>query len=539
MPLPTPNTILNHTKFHHWYPGQEAALVSILNWLNNPSKRFLCASMPTGSGKSVLAALAQVLGGRRTAVLTTTKGLQNQYIQDFEEKPGMVDIRGQGNYLCSLVEDGETSVEDGSCHAGIYCSLKTSGCSYYDKLRVAKQSNMLITNYSYYLAQTHYGDGMSNKLDISGCKVDKPIQLLVCDEAHLAFQAIESFMAVYFSNSEIQALGVHFPTVDTWETWQDWALKTAMKAELEHENIKGEIKILSEEGGKVTGAMLRRAKHYGNLVIRLKSLSAANGKWIWDKKKSGISFTPVWPGQHANLLYQLTPKILLMSATLSPKTADSLNIPEAQREWLEVPSYFPKENSPIVHVKTARMNYKITPEDLNLWVTRIDQIINKRKDRKGIVFTVSYERRNYLMSNSHHVKIMYTHDKDNIYAIVERFKNAPPPAVLVSPTVTSGWDFAGDTCSYGIVSKIPYPDTRDTVVKARCEEDNDWGAYLAMQTLVQECGRGTRSAEDKCEYLICDDSWFWFWKRYKHFSPKWFQDRVKSGVVEIVPEPMV
>lgn len=529
MSLPTPNIILQHPKFSQWYPGQEEALVAILKWLNDPSKRFLCASMPTGSGKSLIAVLTHILGNRRTAVLTVTKGLQAQLTNDFEQS-GMVDIRGQNSYLCNLAQDGETSVEDGPCHAGISCHLKESGCTYYDRLNTAKASNLLVTNYSYYLAQTTYGkDG----LDID--HETNPVQLLVCDEAHLAFQAIESFMAVYLGNSEIGVLGLSFPDKPTWEDWQVWAGKAAVRAETEHESIKQDIR----EADKPTSTMLRRAKHFGNLVNRLKSLSSVHGRWIWDTKKSGIAFNPVWPGEHSAKLFQDTPKILVMSATFSAKTADSLNIPANQREWLEVPSYFPKSNSPIIHIRTARMNHRVTQADLQKWVTRIDQIINKRKDRKGIVFTVSYDRRNFLMANSMHSGIMHTHDKNNVFGVVERFKRAAPPAVLVSPSVTSGWDFAGDACQYGIVGKIPYPDTRDPVVKARCDEDADWGAYLAMQTLVQECGRGTRSAEDKCEYLIVDDSWLWFWPKYKHFSPQWFQDRVTKGVVEIVPEPLI
>lgn len=537
MALPTPNIILNHPKFDHWYPGQEEALQSIIQWLNGP-KRFLCASMPTGSGKSLLAVLSSVLGGKRAAVLTVTKGLQGQMTQDFEQS-GMVDIRGQNNYLCNLVQDGVTTVDDGPCHAGLSCSIRNDGCSYYNQLSEAKQSDMLVTNYSYYLAQTLHGkDGLQVAKDIN------PIQLLICDEAHLAFQAIESFVAVYLSNTEILGLGSTFPSESkespsSWDNWRYWASRTAIKADREQEKAKIDIKERSEAGGKITGAMLRKVKHYNNLSARLKSLSIAEGRWIWDKKQSGISFNPVWPGEHANLLFQQTPKILVMSATFSEKTADSLNIPKEQREWLEVPSYFPKANSPIVQVDTVRMNHRATADDLQRWVTRIDQIINKRKDRKGIVFTVSYERRNFLMANSMHVGIMHTHDNKNVYAAVEKFKKAPAPAVLVSPTVTSGWDFAGDTCLYGIVGKIPYPDTRDPVVKARCDDDKDWGAYLAMQTLVQECGRGTRSAEDKCEYLICDNNFSWFWRRYKQFSPAWFQARVKAGVVEVVPDPYI
>jgi len=171
MPLPTPNLILNHPKFDHWYPGQEEALVSILEWLRNDSKRFLCASMPTGSGKSLLAVLSQVLGSRRTAVLTVTKGLQGQLTQDFEQS-GMVDIRGQNSYLCNLEADGETSVEDGPCHGGWNC---TTPCTYFSRLYQAQQSNLLVTNYSYYLAQTHYGTGLR---DIKAINSNPPMSLL-------------------------------------------------------------------------------------------------------------------------------------------------------------------------------------------------------------------------------------------------------------------------------------------------------------------------------------------------------------------------
>jgi Rad3-related DNA helicase len=107
---------------------------------------------------------------------------------------------------------------------------------------------------------------------------------------------------------------------------------------------------------------------------------------------------------------------------------------------------------------------------------------------------------------------------------------------LVSPTVTTGWDFPG--LDYIIVGKIPYPDTKDLVLQSRHVEDKDWSAYLAMDTLVQECGRGTRSSTDKCEILILDDSWLWWWPAYRKFAPKWFQERVK-GSLTCVPEPLV
>lgn len=528
--LPPPSMLIGHDKFDRWYPGQEEAASQILDWLSDPNRRFLCASAPTGSGKSLLAVLASITGGHRTAILTVTKGLQAQLNRDFTQI-GMTDIRGQNSYPCILLQDQsrDVTVEDGPCHSGISCNHKDGGCLYYDQLRTAKLSQLVVTNYAYYLAQTHHGQGGLG-----------PRSLLVCDEAHLAFKAIESYMTIQLGRSELESMGLAVPIGQaSLDDWREWAQGASSIVGIEAENVKSKIKEMQDNQDKIPTTMLRQAKHLDSLQRRLESLSNTRGRWIDHQSKSGWSFTPVWPGQYSELLFQKTPKVLVMSATMTPKTADSLSIPEQERKWLEVPSSFPPSKSPFIHVKATRMNHRTTPEDLRVWVNRIDQLIGRRMDRKGIVFTVSYDRRNYLMSQSSYVPVMQTHGRDDVYQVVDQFKKSPPPAVLVSPTVTTGWDFPGTECEYVIVGKIPYPDTRDPVVKERVKEDPEWGWYEAMMTLVQESGRGTRSAEDCCEAIIVDDNWRWFWPRYQHLAPEWFKQRVHRRSYETVPDPLV
>jgi Rad3-related DNA helicase len=172
------------------------------------------------------------------------------------------------------------------------------------------------------------------------------------------------------------------------------------------------------------------------------------------------------------------------------------------------------------------------------WVARIDQIIDRRLDRKGILFPVSYERRNLFMAHTRHSNLVFSHTPEDVVQVVNRFKTAPAPALLVSPTVTSGWDFPGLECEYIIVGKIPFADTRNPVIKARMEDDPDWPGFDAMQTLIQEAGRGTRSASDKCEVLIIDDNWGWFWKKNSQFAPPWFRSRLLRRT-DLVPNPLV
>jgi len=525
--LPPPSILLGHPKFTEWYPGQEQAFRDLMMWLQAP-ERFLCMNAPTGSGKSLLAMLLAVLGSKKVAVLTVTKGLQAQLNGDYKQI-GLEDIRGQNNYECI---DADTvsfvSVEDGHCHAGIPCDFRKSGCLYYDRVEVAKRSPLIVTNYSYYLAQMHFSDGLGHR------------DLLICDEAHLAFQALESHLSLFFGNAEIQSLGADPPLgFKVWEEWLAWGRDVIKPARAALLLVEEEIAEILGEGGKPSAGLTRSIKHYKYIVGRLERLIGAKGRWIWQAIRSGWQLTPVWPGQQASVLYGTIPKILLMSATLNPKTADSLAVPESDRRWLDVPSYFPAKQSPIAHYKTIRMNNKTTDGEMRVWAAHIDQLISRRLDRKGIVFTVSYNRRNFLLNNSEYRHLMMTHASDNVYQVVEEFKQAPAPRILLSPTVTSGWDFPDTACEYAIIGKIPYPDSRDPVVKARLEDDKDWTSYLAMTTLEQEVGRGTRSATDRCEYLIVDDNWAWFRKRYGQFASRWFHDRVITKPFDLVPGPLV
>jgi len=152
------------------------------------------------------------------------------------------------------------------------------------------------------------------------------------------------------------------------------------------------------------------------------------------------------------------------------------------------------------------------------------------------VFTVSYDRARLLLQRSRFKDIMLTHSTGDVVQVVNQFKSKLAPAVLISPTVTTGWDFPG--LDYIIVGKIPYPDTRDEVTMARSVDDKDWTSYLAMDVFVQETGRGTRSMADKCEVLVIDDSAVWFMSRYAGYAPLWFRQRYKGSLTS-VPDPLV
>lgn len=523
----SPSDLLEAGQFGGWYPGQQDLLLHALEWYYSQSQ-YLGISVPTGMGKSLIALLLTKMTGTRSVILTATKGLTHQYLRDCGDIGGR-EVKGRNNFPCLL--SPEYSAEDGICNLGMVCDLRDE-CPYRIQLEAARGSRLVITNYAYWLAQTNYThDGLGGT------------GLLICDEAHLAFGALEGFLTVYIARADIQPLGINFPVTGPgqWQGWRLWAETSKEIVDDAAIKMNSEVRASRRDRRPPPASLVRAARRTTGLVSKLRLLSGLNEEWIVQWTLHGCRFVPKWVSQHAEDLFQsiAVPKIILMSAILSHRTLDYLGVPEEGRFWIEAESMFPPENTPIVHVDTARINYRTSDMDTRTWVSRIDQIIRRRLDRKGIVFTVSYERAKLLLARSKYKDIMITHSTKDVTYAVDTFKSSPPPLVLVSPAVTTGYDFPmQEQSQYIIIGKVPYPDTSDVVTKARHEDDKDWSSYIAMETLIQSSGRMTRSAQDKCEVIIVDNNIVWFMRRYGKFAPAWFKARY-LGKRDTVPDPLV
>ena len=194
-----PSQLIGIEKFSSWYPGQQEIWEEMMAFLNSP-RQFLAASIPTGFGKSLLAVMTSWFADRRTVYLTSTKGLQSQLMADFSSM-GLVDIRGQNEYECLLWP--KTRVDQAPCKSGYDCKSKPL-CPYYHRLAEAQKSKFVVTNYSYWLAQSIYSSGLQPQ--------DKDTQLLILDEAHLAGRSLESFLQISFGRYDK-------PTIQWHEGW--------------------------------------------------------------------------------------------------------------------------------------------------------------------------------------------------------------------------------------------------------------------------------------------------------------------------------
>jgi Rad3-related DNA helicase len=221
-----------------------------------------------------------------------------------------------------------------------------------------------------------------------------------------------------------------------------------------------------------------------------------------------------------------------------------LGISKEVSEFKEWDRVFPANRNPIYSVPAKgdknggnkeyeiRIDRKTSNHDLSVWVEHIDCIIDGRMDRKGLIQTVSYDRAKYIIEHSRHADIMLGNtsdpDSDTAAQIAEAFRKADAPKILVSPSFSMGWDFPRSECEYIIVAKIPFKPQQSKVMKARENRDKQYGAYMAMQELIQSCGRGMRSFDDRCEVICVDGHLSWFLYANKSLACGWFVNAVRK-----------
>lgn len=509
--------------------------------LNDP-KRFQGLCLPTGSGKSVAAIAIAKATGLRTAILTGTLGLQEQYLQDFGSC-GLVDIRGKSNYPCAGVRNANCRIGplDGCLHTG------DLGCTYECQRYEAKQARIVSTNYAYWTRINERSRGLELTTKEGG---PNPLGLLICDEAHRVFEELAKSLQVTVREQWLRSAGFSLATDLRGHSSDDidhWRQSAAAMAPVVDQHISE----LSDEHRKkrsLTGRnRLYELEQLKESLERIQSMQPDS--WVCEMQegtKYGRQwvFDCVWPGQWAeSRLFLGIPKVVLLSATLRPAAMTMLGIKKGTYAYREWPRIFPAVRTPVYHIPVLnstgtliRLNHRTEDNDLKKWVEKIDDIIGSRQHRKGIIHTVSYSRQRYLLDHSQFTRYMVANTSDpeseTAGETLRRFKHSDPPCILVSPSFSTGWDFPGDTCRWQIVTKIAFPDSRSKVMKARKERNETYLSYLAMQDLVQACGRGTRSADDWCECFVVDNGIGWFLMQNKHLAPSWFD---VMRVAEIPP----
>lgn len=506
-----------HEKFEAWRPEQEESIRVTVTEQRRTS--VMCA--PTGFGKTASYVGSSLISGEPTCIVTANKGLADQLMADFESV-GLVDIRGRANYDCAMRED--YTCEDG--HAA-RCPFKGStSCPSSLAEMKASASSLVVTNYSKWIAARRYSQGMSH------------FTRVVFDEFHTAPDQLAAAMQVVLHHNEIEkVLGVDFlphPDCDDFRNWRPWASET--RAIAEEQMQEAQQRLLDTSDPKAT--WVKHYHHMRNLARRLATIATgAVNNWVVDEVEHGFQFDPINPARYAESTMLLrTPKIVAVSATIRPKTCYMTGMGKDTFTFTEYPSSFDPARCPFYFMETMKVD--VNSGDLGqLWL-RHDQIAARRKDRRGLGHTISYTRCQEMMNRSIHWERMITNEKgESISVALGKFAEAHPRTgpIFVSPSIGTGYDFPMDAAEWQFIVKVPFLDGRSKVIAARQHQDNEYGAYHAMQSLVQMAGRLMRKHEDQSETFLCDNNWTWFYRAFSHLAPNSFHKFHRT--VTVMPQP--
>lgn len=473
--------------------------------------KYIILEAGTGTGKSAIAATLALMFDS-SYILTVTKQLQDQYINDFSNL-GFKLVKGRGNFKCKkYVEDNvDLNCDQGRCVIeGYKCkySLKNHSdeeiteentCSYFYQKLQAMTSDVAIANYPYMFLELNYVDDFTHR------------NLMICDEAHNIESTIMKQLTLEFEKKDLKdyiKFDVSDEVLENLETgsyhdWIDFIIKIKNKYKEELEKIIN-IKNKPELNEKIV-FMKRQINDCRSCISYI---DYDPKMWIFDFDENNeiIQFKPLKINNYANnTFFQYADVCIFMSATILDYRlfAHWLGISQDEIYAIRQKSPFDVKRNPIFTFDGFNMSHNHINESAPQTIDTIKCILERHKNEKGIIHTISGKCRDYLLKNIDEDRLIH-HNVQNRAEIIEKFKNSSEPLVLVSPSVNEGVDLPGDECRFQIIYKIPYPDLGDKQISYRNRLDAKWYDYSTSLSLVQTHGRGMRYDEDYCKTYFID-----------------------------------
>lgn len=528
-------------KIKSWREDQAQAIQDALD----SDARFVAMQAPPGLGKSAIGVAAAMISKSPAAYLTITKALMDQVERDFGGTGKLASIKGANAYRCEDPNSEsaytceemarwcrfcECSTHEKRC-SPVWCSDWANACPRRQAYQQAVQSPLILTNYAYWynLNRAPAASALSQGLE-----------MLILDEAHDAPDTIADLASVTFTPRDLWNLNSRGPkhqeSVEEWVEWGEAVIDAAASNPSFWEPLR-----------KRHSSDIRFHAVKEKLVRKLKevaSISSAGG-WAADPVSGvGVKLTPLWPRHHAKVVFGDTPKVILMSATITPLTLRLLGIPSTDYDFFLYPYSFERV-SKTVHVQTAKVGAKSFgseegSERKRFWLQTIVRFLEDRADRKGLIVVPSYglaiEIASYLETERPDLyRYLRTHTSSNTGAAIESFKAERQPCWLISPAVSTGYDFPGDQCEFVLIPKLFFAPSQSNVMQKRIEKNKLYLGNLMAQKLIQASGRGRRHATDPCEVVILDDNYIWSRRAYQSCFAAWFRCPTVKGLPKPPP----
>ena len=464
--------------------------------------------------------------------------LQDQLMSDVEKNNILShivlnEIKSSTNYYCSEIDD--------NCQVG-----KESGCMLRQACTYSKQKSLFnnslagLTNYSF-----------MGKEYISVNKIEsRPV--LILDEAHnIETEMVNQFSVKitkfnlgYYTNDKIDLPKDDFGNVSKAIDWlrkyhdilkiEEKELNVRIKNYIEGKSMNGAIKV--KPPAKMAKRLANIIDHEGtiNCLINDYDENPYNFIHIFSynnlEKYYNLEIKPLYVDQYSMNLFHSRGEIrIYMSAFLGDRKTfcETIGKSEDEVEWLSVNNFFPVENRLVKFIPSAKISNKFYDANIEKMLEAIIEKCDEHNDERGIIHCHSYKLGediyNALKQTIHSKRIVYPKNAaERIEAFEKHSKNSN--SILISPSMTEGYDFKDDLARWQIIAKIPYLNMIDPWVNRRKLLSNEWYLSKTVETIVQTCGRACRHEKDFGVTYILDSDFGFFFSLTKHIFPKWFKD---------------
>jgi Rad3-related DNA helicase len=512
-------------------PQQIKALEKISDIFTS-GKKYVIACLPTGSGKSHIAASiarsAKPIDDHRknlieeyliykkdtngeyvyendfltesafgSFILTVTKSLQDQYINLFEE---MISVKGKSNYQC--VVDTDATAEYAPCVYDRKTKQKCfdfKRCPYYEKRKQALLISDPVLNYRSFF-------GLIPFL--------RKREYYICDEAGQLEDELVGQYSVTMFYSQLKAENITFNKLITDDSKKagEWLKNIYLQVSDQKEKLLESIRT-SAKDQNFAGVKVKQTQRLNKLTNLESSLAVAINYWeeaeflVEFKDSEKVIFVPYDVRPFAREIFNGADKVLLMSATITnpEEYAKSLGIKPEEYEYIEVGSAFDAKKSPIMCASQYNLSYATIDRDLPKVIKSAIDICKQNKGKKGLIHT-------HTNKITQEFKRMIGNDKRFLFRdsgfsnedILKEHKEREDDTILVSPSLDTGVSLDDNLGRFQIILKAPFLPLGSKRIKKIFDKNKKYYTMKMLDTLVQMCGRCTRSIEDHSTTYILD-----------------------------------
>ena len=479
--------------------------------------KYIILEAWSGTGKSAIAATLSSIYDS-SYILTVTKQLQDQYLEDFTN---MSLVKGRKNFRCR--RDMSLTCDDGKCILEADpCENPKTDCDYYIQKFKALNSKTVISNYHYMFLELNYVNDFTRR------------ELMIFDEAHNLENVLMSQLKLEFSIADLK----HYLKLDIEDELiyeldnGDYDVWLLFIQEIK-DNFQKELdKIVNVSKPHLIEKISYIKQRISDCNRFIENITYDPYSWVFDYNTDNeiLEFKPLKVDNYAqNTLFEYADVCIFMSATILDYKFFSkcLGINESEVYAIRRKSPFDLNRNPIKTFDEYDLSHKTIRDNAPKTLNVIKRILNNHEDEKGMIHTVSTTCKDFIVDNMNDSRLI-EHNTQNRADVLNDFKDSKDPLVLISPSMNEGVDLPGDLCRFQIIYKLPYPDLRDKQIRLRANADEDWYNYKTSLALVQTYGRGMRFDDDYCITYFIDSRIRQFIKSDK-FMPDSFKYLIEQN----------